>query len=159
MEESRAADLQEFIAIEKQKTSYRRKQVMLRNRSATLANLEALAAMHQPDSKMKSKIEKKKACIASMKKESFSLYEEVARRMDALSAKANDAQKPQANKALKRSQDAMLEVELAKKQLCLDCSNLRRQGAESVKQHFYNIVLLYCCVAKRHQFAQFDLSN
>ena len=78
------------------------------------------------DSKMNSKIENKKACIASIKKDSLGLYTEVMRRMDALIAKANNAPTPQVNKCLKRSQGALVEVELAKKQLCTIDAHLNK---------------------------------
>ena len=54
------------------------------------------------------------------------------RRMDVLIAKENNAPTPQANKLLKRSQDAILEVELAMKKLCtIDAHLNKASGALS----------------------------
>ena len=87
---------------------------------------------------MKSKINTKKVCIANIKKESSSLYEEVMRRMDALIAKANNAETPQANKLLKRSQDAILEVERAKKMFCTIDSHLNKASGALTTAFFPN---------------------
>ena len=125
-DECRTADPHEFVAVEEQKTLYRRLQIMLHSRGVELETLEKLAKMQQPDSKIKLKIEKKNACIANIKKQSSSLYGEVVRRMDALIAKANNSPKPQAHRLLKRSQAAILEVERAKKKLCIIDTHLNK---------------------------------
>ena len=125
----KAVDLQEFLAIEEQRKLCRRKQIMLQTRSRELTNLEALAATQQPVFQMKSQINNKKAYIMNIKKDISSLHEDVMRRMAALMLKAQSST-TQSNIALKRHQDAILELDLAKKKLCnVDAHSGNASGA------------------------------